>query len=79
MITEENRYRVYSIVEPENEPPFWLNMGMAFPHKDGKGFNILLQALPLQGRLTLRSVGDRLGGAEGLGTSDIQPGSDEDN
>ena len=33
---------------------FWLNIGVAFPHKDTKGFNVMLQALPLNGKLVLR-------------------------
>jgi hypothetical protein len=24
---------------------FWLNVGLVFPHKDGDGFNIMLQAV----------------------------------
>jgi hypothetical protein len=39
---------------------------MAYPHKDSLGFNIQLQALPLQGRLTLRAVGSNLGEPEKL-------------
>jgi hypothetical protein len=26
-----------------------LNIGVAFPHEDGKGFNVMLQALPIHG------------------------------
>ena len=28
---------------------------MAFPHEDGEGFNLLLQALPLDGKIVLRT------------------------
>ena len=38
----------------ENEDPFWLKIGAAWPHKDGKGFNITLSALPPDARLVLR-------------------------
>lgn len=31
----------------------WTRVGVAFPHKDGTGFNIQLKALPLDGRLVL--------------------------
>ena len=47
-------YRAYTIVEREKDVPFWLNIGSAFVHKDGKGFNVFLQALPLDGKLVLR-------------------------
>lgn len=42
-------YRVYSIIERPKQDDFWLNLGVAFPHDDGQGFNIMLQALPLHG------------------------------
>jgi hypothetical protein len=32
----------------------WLNVGFAFPHTDGRGFDVLLQTLPLDGALVLR-------------------------
>ncbi len=33
---------------------FWLNIGVAFYHRDGHGLNVMLQAMPLDGRLVLR-------------------------
>ncbi len=49
-------YRAYTVIDRDKEqPPFWLNIGSAFPHKDGKGFNVILQALPINsGKLVLR-------------------------
>ena len=32
----------------------WTRIGVAFPHRDGKGFNVILQALPVDGRIELR-------------------------
>lgn len=51
-------YRVYSIIERPKQEDFWLNIGAAFPHDDGKGFNVLLQALPLHGdgKIVLREA-----------------------
>ena len=35
-------HNVYTVEDRgENEDPFWLKIGAAWPHKDGKGFNIL--------------------------------------
>lgn len=50
-------YRVYSIIERPRQEDFWLNIGMAFPHEKGDGFNVVLQALPLHsnGKLVLRA------------------------
>lgn len=50
-------YRVYSIIERPKQDDYWLNIGVAFPHEDGDGFNVILQALPLHGngKIVLRS------------------------
>ncbi|MDO8878383.1 MAG: hypothetical protein Q8M24_05050 [Pseudolabrys sp.] len=39
----------YSIIPRERQDDYWLNIGVAFPHEDGKGFNVMLQALPMHG------------------------------
>ena len=31
----------------------WTRIGVAFPHKDGTGFNIQLRAFPIDGRIVL--------------------------
>jgi len=33
---------------------YFTRIGAAFPHKDGKGFSILIDTLPRDGRITLR-------------------------
>jgi hypothetical protein len=48
-------YRVYTVVKRDGKDDFWLNLGVAFKHEDGQGFNLLLQALPLDGKLVLRT------------------------
>jgi hypothetical protein len=40
--------------EGEGNDAFWTRIGSAWPNKDGKGFNIALSALPINGRLVLR-------------------------
>ncbi len=40
-------HRVYSVISRDGRDDFWLNIGLAFTHQDGKGLNVLLQALPL--------------------------------
>ena len=32
----------------------WLKVGVAFAHKDGKGFDVTLDAVPVGGRVVLR-------------------------
>ena len=56
-------YRAYSVIKRESKDgkpkeDFWLNLGVAFPHDDGEGFNLLLQALPLDGKIVLRTYKD---------------------
>jgi hypothetical protein len=42
-------HRVYTVISREGQDDYWLNLGLVFPHKDGMGFNVVLQALPLDG------------------------------
>ena len=55
-------YRAFTVqkrdqVDGKNND-FWLNIGVAFPHDDGNGYNLLLQALPLDGKIVLRIYKD---------------------
>ena len=45
-------YRAYTVIRREGKDDYWLNLGVAFPHEDGEGFNLLLQALPTDGKCT---------------------------
>lgn len=47
-------YVAYSVREREGKKAKFTEIGVAFPHKDGKGFDILYDAVPLSGRITLR-------------------------
>ena len=49
-------HRVYTVIRREGQDDYWLNIGLAFPHKDGNGFNIVLQALPLDGKIVCREI-----------------------
>jgi hypothetical protein len=55
---QQPTHRAYSVIKREGHDDFWLNLGLAFPHKDGKGFNIMLQAFPLDGKIVCREVAD---------------------
>jgi hypothetical protein len=41
--------------EGNDTDAFWTRVGSAWAHKDGKGFNVVLSALPVNGRLVLRT------------------------
>ena len=49
-------HRVYTVIKREGQDDYWLNIGLVFPHKDGNGFNIVLQALPLDGKIVCREI-----------------------
>lgn len=45
---------VYQVRDREGGKGFWTRIGVAWPHADGKGFNIQLEVVPLDGRITMR-------------------------
>ena len=51
-------HRAYSVIRREGQDDFWLNIGLVFPHKDGGGFNLILQAFPLDGKIVCREIGE---------------------
>lgn len=51
---QQPAYRAYTVIKREGQDDYWLNVGAAFPHKDGDGYNIILQALPIDGKIVLR-------------------------
>ncbi len=53
--SQQMAYRAFTVVKREGADDFWLPIGAAFPHQDGEGFNLVLQALPIDGRVVLRT------------------------
>ena len=51
-------HKAYSVIKREGQDDFWLNLGLAFPDIDVKGFNIMLQAFPLDGKIVVREMSD---------------------
>ena len=45
---------VYHVREREGSESFWTRIGSAWPHADGQGFNVQIETVPLDGRITLR-------------------------
>lgn len=54
----EERYDVYVVEDYKDksgeDKSNWTRIGAAWPHKDGKGFNAELRALPVNGKFVLR-------------------------
>jgi len=42
------------VVIGEGDSAFWTKIGAAWPHDDGKGWNIDVTAFPVNGRLVMR-------------------------
>ena len=53
--TKQPNYLAYQVTELENHAPSWTKVGVGFLHRDGGGLNILLDCLPMNGRITLRT------------------------
>ncbi len=54
--TQRPSHNVYSVKEGNGDKDFWMKLGVAFAHKDGMGFSIILEALPVDRKLTIRPI-----------------------
>lgn len=55
MANQQPTYRAFTVIKRgEGKDDFWLAIGAAFQHEDGDGYNIVLQALPIDGKIVLR-------------------------
>lgn len=58
-------HRLYRVLGDGNSA-IWTPIGAAWPNKDGRGFNISCDAVPLTGRIVMRVIIER---AEEAGAS----------
>jgi hypothetical protein len=49
----------YHVRNGKADGSFWTRIGSAWAHKDGNGFNIQLETLPIDGRITLRIASEK--------------------
>ena len=49
----------YHVRDREGGKGFWTRIGIAWRTRDGKGFNIQLEGVPLDGRITLRVASEK--------------------
>jgi len=52
--TKTPSHVAYQVRDREGQKGFWTRIGSVWPHADGKGFNVQLEVVPLDGRITLR-------------------------
>ncbi len=50
----------YHVRDGQDGKSFFNRVGSAFPHKDGEGFNVILDAVPVDGNVTLRTPKERV-------------------
>ena len=51
-------HRLYRVTG-DGDAAIWTPIGAAWPNKDGKGFNLNCEAVPLTGRIVLRLIEPR--------------------
>ena len=49
-------YRAYTVIKKHDQKDIWVTIGAGFQHRDGEGINILLEAMPLDGKVVLRPM-----------------------
>ena len=49
----------YHVRNREGGEGFWTRIGSAWPHADGNGFNVQIETVPLDGRITLRIASEK--------------------
>lgn len=52
------------VVDGDGKEAFWSKIGAAWPHEDGKGYNVQLTAIPVNGRIALRLPREKAQGEE---------------
>lgn len=51
-------HRLYRVVG-DGDASSWTPIGAAWPNKDGQGFSISCDAVPLQGRIVMRAITEK--------------------
>ena len=49
----------YQVRDRQGSKGFFTRIGAAWQHKDGKGFNVQLDCVPLDGRISLRVTSEK--------------------
>lgn len=49
----------YQVRDREGKKAIWTRIGSAWAHNDGQGFNVQLECVPLDGRISLRVASEK--------------------
>ena len=52
-------HAAYHVRDTKGGNAIWTRIGSAWQHADGKGFNIQIETVPLDGRISLRIPSDK--------------------
>jgi hypothetical protein len=63
LISRKPTHRLYRVLG-DGKGAIWTPIGAAWPNKDGLGFSLQCDAIPLRGRLILRAITERDDDAE---------------
>jgi hypothetical protein len=56
---QQPAFTAYAVTKRgDGQDDWWTPIGAAFPHKDGEGYNVILQTIPLDGKIVLRPPKD---------------------
>ena len=58
-------FEAFTTRKREGQKDVWIDIGAGFLHADGAGINIILAAIPIDGRIILRPMQDRPSQTEG--------------
>ena len=58
LLTRKPSHRLYRVMG-DGRSAIWTPIGAAWPNKDGLGFNLNCDAVPLQGRIVMRVITER--------------------
>ena len=59
LCTRSPTHIAYHIGNARGGKAFWTRIGTAWAHNDGNGFNLQIDAVPLDGRITLRVITEK--------------------
>lgn len=54
MNSGKESWDVFTVVEADGKDDYWLKVGKMYRHASADGFNIYLNALPLNGKLVIK-------------------------
>ena len=60
--SKQPSHRLFT-VRGESDNTSWRPIGAAWPNRDSQGFTLILDALPIDGRIVMREIAERDGGS----------------